>query len=70
MTTASKIFLHRKRVCDFCGKGEDAVGVLIVSPGEKADICDECVGVCVEALVDHAAKKKATPNQTGEVDRT
>jgi len=59
MMTSSKIFLQRKRVCDFCGKGEEAVAVLIVSPGEKADICDECVAVCVEVIADSAAKKKA-----------
>lgn len=37
-----------KHFCDFCNKSEDEVKHLI--SGGRADICDECVGVCVEVL--------------------
>lgn len=58
MSETKLVRLERARKCDFCGKGQDAVRVLIVAPGDVADICDECVGVCVEVL---ASRQPAPP---------
>jgi ATP-dependent Clp protease ATP-binding subunit ClpX len=47
--------------CDFCGKHQDYVKVLIA--GNKVHICDECIDVCADVI----AKKRAespTPSQT------
>jgi ATP-dependent Clp protease ATP-binding subunit ClpX len=40
----------RKRAlyCSFCGKGEQEVAKLIIGPA--VNICDECVGLCVQIL--------------------
>lgn len=60
MSETKVIHLEHARKCDFCGKGQDAVRVLIVAPGNAADICDECVGVCVEVI----ASRQSTPTTT------
>lgn len=36
--------------CSFCGKPQDEVRKLI--PGPAINICDECVAVCNEILID------------------
>jgi ATP-dependent protease Clp ATPase subunit len=37
------------KVCSFCGKTEEHVKRIITSP--KADICGECVVLCMEILL-------------------
>ena len=36
--------------CSFCGKSQEAVKKLIVGPGVY--ICNECVNLCNEVIVD------------------
>lgn len=45
--------------CDFCGKSREAVGKLIV--GENSAICNDCINLCVDILVDE--KVKTFPNE-------
>jgi hypothetical protein len=40
--------------CSFCGKPRRQVAVLISGP--RVFICDECVGICVDVLVDEKSK--------------
>lgn len=35
--------------CDFCGKDQDEVDLLITGPGDLA-ICDACVGICAQII--------------------
>jgi len=42
------------QTCSFCGKHKDSVGKLIVS--ESVAICNECVELCQDLLVDRPAK--------------
>lgn len=41
--------------CDFCGKSKEDVEKLIV--GESAAICNDCIDLCVDILVDDKIKK-------------
>jgi ATP-dependent Clp protease ATP-binding subunit ClpX len=41
--------------CSFCGKDQVHVKKLIAGPA--ANICDECVGLCVEILEEQATPK-------------
>ena len=38
------------RTCTFCGRGEDAVALLIPSPDGKSCICDVCIDVCSDFI--------------------
>lgn len=44
--------------CSFCYKSEDAVAFLIVSPDNRARICDECVAVCNQILEEQKVNKQ------------
>lgn len=44
------------KVCSFCGKSEKEVKRMITSV--NADICNECVLLCMEALIDAQAEYK------------
>ena len=44
--------------CDFCGKSKEDVEKLIV--GENAAICNDCIDLCVDILVDEKIKKFPT----------
>jgi len=46
--------------CSFCGKSQDEVDRLIAGPN-GVFICDECVGLCGEIIVEERAQKKAKP---------
>lgn len=37
--------------CSFCGRSEEQVKMMITSP--KADICEKCVLICMEILVNN-----------------
>jgi len=41
--------------CSFCGKGGDAVEVLITGP--DVAICDECVKLCMDIVTEHTARE-------------
>jgi ATP-dependent protease Clp ATPase subunit len=43
---------HALRHCNFCGKSERQIDVLIAGPSEA--ICNECVEQCVELIARHA----------------
>lgn len=58
--SATVIRLEKLRMCDFCGKTERQVEVLIVAPNGVADICNECVDVCQQAIAD-SRQRKAEP---------
>jgi ATP-dependent Clp protease ATP-binding subunit ClpX len=48
--------------CSFCSKNQDQVDTLISNPSERSRrvyICNECVEVCNEVLVDHRKPKSA-----------
>lgn len=45
-----------KLFCSFCGKSKDEVDRLIKGPG-NVGICDECVSICQELVVDKADEK-------------
>ena len=42
----------RQLQCSFCGKRDEAVKKLIAGP--QVFICNECINVCLEILVDDA----------------
>lgn len=41
--------------CSFCGKHRDEVHLMIAGP--QVQICDECVGLCVELVEQHKSGK-------------
>ncbi len=43
------------KVCSFCGKSEDQVGCMITSP--NADICSDCVLMCMAILLEEFLKR-------------
>lgn len=47
--------------CDFCGKSQKDVKK-IISGGNGAAICNDCVLVCVEALIDTHNNENPNPN--------
>lgn len=51
----------RKLQCSFCGKRDDAVKKLIAGP--QVFICNECVNICLEILVDDARTTGNTVQQ-------
>lgn len=58
---SSRVLYH----CSFCGKNQDQVKRLIAGPG-AVYICDECVELCREIIVEEAvgpAKPKAGPHR-------
>lgn len=44
----------KMNVCSFCGKSKEDVRKLIVGPDNEARICDECIAVCNELLLEDA----------------
>lgn len=44
-----KIKVTTKMACDFCGKSQDDVALLIAGPRDVA-ICNECVDLCVGVI--------------------
>ncbi len=48
------------RTCSFCGKTEEEVRRLIVSPDGSACVCDECVEVC-ESILDSEYEQSVLP---------
>ena len=46
------------KVCSFCGKNKEMVKRIITS--EDADICNECVVVCMNILIKEQAEYKET----------
>ncbi|MDO5328544.1 MAG: ATP-dependent Clp protease ATP-binding subunit ClpX [Coriobacteriia bacterium] len=57
--------VDKNTICSFCGKTADKVQGLVEGP-DGSYICDECVGVCVDALIEDLGinvmdKKEITP---------
>lgn len=46
------------KVCNFCGRNQDEVKLMITSGDNKGDICNECVLVCIQALIDNLEEYK------------
>ena len=46
------------KVCNFCGRNQDEVKLMITSGDNKGDICNECVLVCTQALIDNLKEYK------------
>jgi len=42
--------------CNFCGKAQEEVAVLIAGPGNPLFICNECVTLCGEIVQKRLAK--------------
>lgn len=53
--------------CSFCGKALREVKYLIQGPA--VEICDECVGLCVDIIADQE-RSEFTGWETGEDDLT
>lgn len=45
--------------CSFCGKGPDAVSVMIAGPSDVA-ICSECTFLCVDILLQRLKEDRLT----------
>jgi len=43
------------KVCNFCGKSEEEVKLMVIS--YKADICCECILECVRILLEQLQKE-------------
>lgn len=43
------------KVCNFCGKSEEEVKLMVTS--RKADICGECILVCIGVLLEQLQKE-------------
>ncbi len=55
--------------CTFCGKSQKEVKFLVAGPAVY--ICDECIGLCVEIIKDHAPDRpEFEGHPTGEDDLT
>lgn len=50
--------------CDFCGKDQTQVKRMITT--NKVDICNECVFICVEVLMDDISEFKRIDFETGK----
>lgn len=56
----------REFVCDFCGKHQDKVAKMFTSHSEVAAICNDCVALCVDVILqDIKAKSFIEPLKTG-----
>lgn len=53
-----------KRACDYCGKPEHRVGILIVGLNDGA-ICDACVEVCVALIAKSRAEQDGSGDEVG-----
>ena len=52
-----------KHYCDFCGKGQHEVDVLIAGPTQH--ICDECISLAQQRVDEvRAARSQSTPPDT------
>jgi len=52
------------KVCSFCGKTEKQVKRMIIT--KDADICNECVVVCMRILIDEQKEFKEVEFKGGE----
>ncbi len=52
----------RKLPCGFCGKHADAVKQLIAGP--QVSLCNECVNICLEILLDETRTTGNAVQQT------
>jgi hypothetical protein len=48
-------------MCSFCGKLGGEVGILIAGPDGEPMICDECISLCLEIIMDQASYVRGTP---------
>lgn len=46
------------KVCNFCGRNQDELKLMITSGDNKGDICNECVLVCIQALIENLDMSK------------
>jgi hypothetical protein len=44
--------------CSFCGKGKNDVAKLIAGP--QVHICNQCVNICIEVVIDDALVNQAS----------
>ena len=51
--------------CSFCGKNQEEVGKLIAGP--NVYICDECIELCNEIVMDSSQGEKTATESTGQV---
>jgi len=51
--------LHSQHYCNFCGRAQEEVAVLIAGPG-PIFICDECVAMCHDIVL---RKQLAKPSE-------
>jgi ATP-dependent protease Clp ATPase subunit len=55
MKSANDVWL-----CDFCGKHQNSVETIVAGP-DGAAICNECIELSMEILVERRAEKKRRP---------
>jgi ATP-dependent Clp protease ATP-binding subunit ClpX len=51
-----------RRVCSFCGRGEEQVDFLIPSPTTGVYICDFCVDICEQLISENLEPDEKDPN--------
>lgn len=52
------------KICNFCGKSQEVVKRMITA--KNADICDECVMICMEILIKEQEYKEIKFQQNEE----
>lgn len=55
------------KVCNFCGKSQDKVKVMLTS--DNGDICNECVLICMETLIDNLKEPKEIELKSSKIKR-
>lgn len=62
MGEGKRLKLELVRKCDFCGRTQHQVDVIISAPSGMVDICDTCVRECV-ALLDERKQAETAKEQ-------
>ncbi len=52
-------------ICSFCGKAQDEVKKLIAGPAVY--ICDECIELCKDIIVEEAKLEDVSPSKDGRL---
>ena len=55
-----------QNLCSFCGKSRKEVAFLIVGP--QVQICDECVGLCVDLIAKRQQEKEGEENGSDRLE--
>ena len=59
MADVKKARVLRMLFCDFCGQSHEG-GALLIQGRDQVHICDKCVGMCADMLIEE--HKKSQPS--------